>query len=102
MFSTSWWWAGLVLLASLHSHYKVYDSYHGNRVMWYTYIDRDGMDVVRMFPLKKNTPAVSYREGGGGGRGRYNLFHLTLLTVQQLTLLCITLNANQGTKIGKA
>ena len=53
-----------------------------------------------MFPLKKDTPAVSYREGGGGG-GRYNLFHLTLLTVQQLTLLCIILNANQGTKIGE-
>ena len=33
----------------------------------YTYIDKDSMDVVRMFPLKKNTPAVSYR-GGGGGR----------------------------------
>ena len=65
----------------------------------YTYIDRYSMDVVRMFPLKKNTPAVSYREGGGGG-GRYNLFHLTLLSVQQLTLLCITLNTNQGTKIG--
>ena len=64
----------------------------------YTYIDRYSMDVVRMFPLKKNTPAVSYREGGGGG-GRYNLFHLMLLTVQQLTLLCITLNTNQGTKI---
>ena len=65
----------------------------------YTYIDRYSMDVVRMFPLKKNTPAVSYREGGGGGGGRYNLFHLMLLTVQQLTLLCITLNTNQGTKI---
>ena len=37
----------------------------------YTYIDRYGMDVVGMFPLKKNTPAVSYREGGGGG-GRYS------------------------------
>ena len=64
----------------------------------YTYIDKDSMDVVGMFPLKKNTPAVSYRGGGGGGR--YNLFHLTLLSVQQLTLLCIILNANQGTKIG--
>ena len=67
----------------------------------YTYIDKDSMDVVRMFPLKEDTPAVSYRGGGGGG-GRYNLFHLTLLTVQQLTLLCITLNANQRTKIGEA
>ena len=36
----------------------------------YTYIDKYGMNVVGMFPLKKNTPAVSYRGGGGGG-GRY-------------------------------
>ena len=86
----------------LHSHYKVNDSYHGNRVVWYTYIDKDSMDVVRMFPLKKNTPAVSYR--GGGGRRysiEFDLFHLTLLSVQQLTLLCITLNANQRTKSGE-
>ena len=72
----------------------------------YTYIDRYGMDVVGMFPLKKDTPAVSYREGGGGGGGifKFDLFHPTLLTVQQLTLLCITLNANQRTKqkMGKA
>ena len=34
----------------------------------YTYIDRYSMDVVGMFPLKKDTPAVSYREGGGGRR----------------------------------
>ena len=65
----------------------------------HTYIDKDSMDVVRMFPLKKDTPAVSYR-GGGGGIFKIDLFHLTLLTVQQLTLLCIILNANQRTKIG--
>ena len=60
------------------------------------------MDVVGMFPLKEDTPAVSYREGGGGGGiFKFDLFHLTLLTVQQLTLLCITLNANQRTKNGE-
>ena len=65
----------------------------------YTYIDKYGMDVVGMFPLKKDTPAVSYSEGGGGGGiFKFDLSHLTLLTVQHLTLLCITLNANQRTK----
>ena len=68
----------------------------------YTYIDRYGMDVVGMFPLKKNTPAVSYSEGGGrGGIFKFDLFHPTLLTVQHLTLLCITLNTNQRTKNGE-
>ena len=62
----------------------------------YTYIDKYGMDVVGMFPLKKDTPAVSYRGGGGGGGGifKIDLFHLTLLTVQQLKLLCIIQNIN--------
>ena len=55
------------------------------------------MDVVGMFPLKKDTPAVSYREEEEGDVFKIDLFHLTLLSVQQL---CIILNTNQRTKKG--
>ena len=78
VFSTSWWWAGLDFTGiNIHTiKCMIVTMVTGCVDLVYTYIDKDGMDVVRMFPLKKNTPAVSYR-GGGGGRRYSKLIYST-------------------------
>ena len=57
------------------------------------------MDVVGMFPLKKDTPAVSYREEEGGGIFKIDQM---LLSVQQLTFCILHWTQIEEQKSGEA